>query len=160
MYLKKKLFVYKMDIAKTLENNLDEFKKITIELSNIGDKISDENQAMILLDLILKSFDAIRIVIEYGREYINLGEVVLALRFKELDMKSTNKTMYGNGSDEALGVRGISAKKFFTNNKSQSRSKPRNKKSLRCFIYHKEWYFKRIFLGRKKRYKGIWNQQT
>lgn len=57
IYLKKKLFGYKMDNAKTLEANLDDFKKITIELIYIGEVVSDENQIVILLNALLESFD-------------------------------------------------------------------------------------------------------
>lgn len=49
-YYKKKLFGYKMDTSKTLEINLEEFKKIITELSNIGEQISDENQSVIVLN--------------------------------------------------------------------------------------------------------------
>ena len=43
IYLKEQLFGFKMDPFKYLEENLDEFNKITISLANINEKISDEN---------------------------------------------------------------------------------------------------------------------
>lgn len=50
IYLKKKSFSFKMDPIKPLETNLDDFKKITIELANIREEISEENQAVFLLN--------------------------------------------------------------------------------------------------------------
>lgn len=50
LYIKKsltnKLFGLKMNASKSLDINLDEFKKVTVELGNIGEK----NQAVILLN--------------------------------------------------------------------------------------------------------------
>lgn len=37
-----------MDSTKTLEANLDDLKKVTIELANMGEKISNENQEVIV----------------------------------------------------------------------------------------------------------------
>lgn len=105
IYLKKKLFDFKMDPIRTLNANLCDFKKATIELTNIGEEISDENQAVILLNSLPEAFDAIRAAIEYGREDLTLGVVVSAFRSKELFMKFSNKTMFGNQSGDALSIR-------------------------------------------------------
>lgn len=43
IFLKERLFSFRMDPSKSIEANLDEFKRITIDLTNIGEKISDEN---------------------------------------------------------------------------------------------------------------------
>ena len=45
IYLKEQLFGFRMDPSKNLEENLNEFKKITVSLANIDEKISDENQS-------------------------------------------------------------------------------------------------------------------
>lgn len=47
--LKEKLFNYKMDLSKGLEENLDEFNTICLELANIGKNMTGENQAVIRL---------------------------------------------------------------------------------------------------------------
>jgi len=44
-----------MDPPKSLEENLDGFKVITIGLANIDGKISDENQAILLLNSLSES---------------------------------------------------------------------------------------------------------
>ena len=49
IYLKEKFFGYKMDQSKGLEENLNEFWKIVVDLNNIGEKMLDENPAVILL---------------------------------------------------------------------------------------------------------------
>ena len=61
IYLKDQLFGFKMDSSKTLEENLDDFKVITIALANIEEKISDENQAIILLNSLPESHKDLKI---------------------------------------------------------------------------------------------------
>lgn len=116
IFLKKKLFGFKMEPSKALELNLDDFKKVSIELANIGEAISDENQAVILLNFLPKSFNAIRVATEYGRDSLSLDVVVATLRYKELKMKIGNKKMFV-GTD-ALSVMGRSEKREFKNSKS------------------------------------------
>ena len=68
IYLKEQLFGFKMDPSKSLEENLDEFKKTIISLANIYEKISDENQAIIILNSLPGTFKDLKAVIKYGRE--------------------------------------------------------------------------------------------
>lgn len=57
MLLKERPFGFKMDAAKTLEQNLDNFKKIAITLASVDDKrIGDESQAIILLNSLPDSY--------------------------------------------------------------------------------------------------------
>ncbi|TYK11792.1 Retrovirus-related Pol polyprotein from transposon TNT 1-94 [Cucumis melo var. makuwa] len=56
IYIKEKFFGYKMDQSKSLEENLDEFQKIVVDLNNIGEKMSDENQAAILLNSLPETY--------------------------------------------------------------------------------------------------------
>lgn len=54
IYLKKKLFGYKMDASKTLKTNLDDFKKVTIDFGQHRKGARDENQVVILLNALLE----------------------------------------------------------------------------------------------------------
>lgn len=45
-----------MQKHKSLDENLDEFNKIVIDLENIGEKIGDKDQAMILLNSLSSSY--------------------------------------------------------------------------------------------------------
>ena len=56
IYLKEQLFGFKMDPSKSLEEYLDEFNKITVVLANIDEKISNENQAIIILNSLTDSY--------------------------------------------------------------------------------------------------------
>ncbi|TXG60980.1 hypothetical protein EZV62_012343 [Acer yangbiense] len=69
--------------------NLDEFKKMTIELANAGvdEKLSDENEAIILLNSLPDSFKDVKAAIKYGRTSLSLEECISALKSKDLELK-------------------------------------------------------------------------
>ena len=56
LYLKEKFLGYKMNHSKSLEENLDEFQKIIVDLNNIDAKILDDNQVVILLNSLPKTY--------------------------------------------------------------------------------------------------------
>ena len=91
IYLKEKLFGFKMDPSKRLEENLDDFNKITIDLANIDKKINDENQVIILLNYQLDSFIELKVVIKHERDNISLDDVLGDLRSWDLETKFDNK---------------------------------------------------------------------
>ncbi|KAK0573894.1 hypothetical protein LWI29_015123 [Acer saccharum] len=74
IYLKERLFGFKMDHSKGLGQNLDEFKKMIIELANAreNEKLSDENKAIILLNSLPESFKDVKAAIKYGRTSLSL----------------------------------------------------------------------------------------
>ena len=65
-----------MDSSKTFEENLDDFKVITIGLANIDDKISDENQVIILLTSMHESHKDLKTTIKYGCKSFSLEDVI------------------------------------------------------------------------------------
>lgn len=79
-YLKNKLFGFKMYESKILDNSLDEFKKVIVELGNIDKEIAEEIQVVVLLNSLLEYFDVIRVAIEYRLEDLTLDVMVSTLR--------------------------------------------------------------------------------
>ena len=101
IYLKEQLFGFRMDPSKNIEENLDEFKKITVSLANIDEKIFDENQSIIIFNSLAESFKDLKTTIKYGRESLSLDDVLGALRSRDLEIKIEKKT-----SSKSLQVRG------------------------------------------------------
>lgn len=60
-----------MKPLKSLDGNLYNFKKTTIELSNIGEQVSNENQVVMFVNSIPKTYDSMKVSIEYGMESLN-----------------------------------------------------------------------------------------
>ncbi|TXG51781.1 hypothetical protein EZV62_024305 [Acer yangbiense] len=71
IYLKERLFGFKMDPSKNLGQNLDEFKKMTIELANVGtyEKLSDKNDVIILLNSLPESFKNVKAAIQVWQNF-------------------------------------------------------------------------------------------
>ncbi|TXG46818.1 hypothetical protein EZV62_026112 [Acer yangbiense] len=82
-----------MDPSKGLVQNLDEFKKMTIELANADEnkKLSDENEAIILLNSLPESFKDVKAAIKYGRSSLSLEECISTLKSKDLELKIERK---------------------------------------------------------------------
>ncbi|KAJ9678945.1 hypothetical protein PVL29_020990 [Vitis rotundifolia] len=49
-----------MQEDKNLDENLDEFNKLVIELENTGEKINDEDQTVILLNSLPSTYSQLR----------------------------------------------------------------------------------------------------
>ncbi|TXG64190.1 hypothetical protein EZV62_011184 [Acer yangbiense] len=92
-----------MDPSKGLGQNLDEFKKMTIELANTEDneKLTDENKAIIILNSLIDSFNNVKAAIKYRRNSLTLEEYISALKSKNLELKIEKKD-----SGENLFARG------------------------------------------------------
>lgn len=106
IFLKERLFEYKVNTRETLEQNLYDLLRMTIELANSGenDALSDENQAIILLNSLPNSFEEVKAAIKYGRTAITFDEVVSALRSRDLELK-TEKSTSSNGENYFAGGR-------------------------------------------------------
>ncbi|KAI9186582.1 hypothetical protein LWI28_018815 [Acer negundo] len=149
IYLKEQLFGFKMDQSKSLEDNLDDFIKLNIELANVDstEALSDENQAIIVLNSLPDSYKDLKAAIKCGRDSLSLEDVLGALRSRETEMRSEKKASSGEG----LNVKGRTEKK---NNSRKGRGKSRSKsraKGKRCFHCDKEGHFRRDCPERKNK---------
>ena len=150
IYLKEQLFGFKMDSSKNLEENLDDFKKITVSLANIDEKISEENQAIILLNSLPESYKELKAAIKYGRDSLTLDDVLGALRSRELEIKIEKKA-----TSEGLQVRGRTPRRDHQKGRGKSRSKSRGKRV--CWHCQKEGHLRRNCPDRKKGSESIFN---
>ena len=124
-----------MDTSKTIDQNLDNFNKILLDLGNSGKKFEDEDVSIILLKALLDSFDEVKNAIKYGRDTLSTSIVINAIRSKEFDTKVRKEKSGGSNSRESYYTRGKSSyKKHFHKGKIQSRGKSRGKSGDRkCF---------------------------
>ena len=161
IYLKERLFGYRMSTSKSLEENLDEFLKMTIELANSGDKeaLSDENQAIIILNSLPEAYKEVKTAIKYGRTEITCEEVVSALRSKDFELKternnSSGESNYGRGKSPSKS----SNKNQSTKNKAKSqdgsnKGNDKEKELRTCFYCKKTGHLKKDCFKWKKNQK-------
>ena len=70
MFIREKLFLFKMNQNKNLVENLDEFKKLTNALNQTGEKLGVESEYAILINSIHDTYKEVKTELKYGRETI------------------------------------------------------------------------------------------
>lgn len=91
MYIREKFFTFKMDSGKNIYENLDDFKKITTEFKNLGEKLGDDNEVFILLNSLPESYKEVKTTLKYGRDSVTVSTIISAIRTREMELLSTSK---------------------------------------------------------------------
>ncbi|KAL0685084.1 hypothetical protein Bca4012_051932 [Brassica carinata] len=146
IYLKQKLYSFKMSENLSIEGNIDEFLHIIADIENTSVLVSDEDQAILLLMSLPKPSDQLRDTLKYGsgRVTLSLDEVIAAIYSKELEFGSHKKSIKGQA--EGLYVkdknetRGIGDHREKGNKGNRSRSKSKSKRG--CWICREDGHFK------------------
>lgn len=95
LYIKQKLYSYKIQEDKPIVDQLDEFTKAIDDLEALDKRIKDEDKAIMLLNALPRSYDHLKDAMLYGRVLtISLDEIIFALKTKELQKFSEK----GNGN--------------------------------------------------------------
>ena len=69
LYLRQRLYSFKMAEGKSIEDQMDEFNKIIDDLENVDVKMEEEDQAIILLSALPKSYGHFVDAMLYGRHW-------------------------------------------------------------------------------------------
>ena len=144
LYLKQALHSFKMQDDKSIDEQLDVFNKLILDLENIDVSIDDEDQALLLVSSLPKSYTNFKDTLLYGRESLTLDEVQAALNSKELNHRSEENS---NTVTEGLNVRGRTDKR---DGRPRSKSRSKSKVRIRCYHCHKEGHIRRQCLERQK----------
>src|SRR5438045_8540762 len=72
-----------MEEGSTVKGHLDAFNSIIIDLGNVDIKVDSEDQALILLCSLPRSYDAFIDMLLYGKDSISLEDVSSALKSRE-----------------------------------------------------------------------------
>lgn len=79
IFLKGKFYGFKMNATISLEQNLDDLNKIVLSLTNMGEIIKEEDQAVIILNALPEQFKELKTVIMYSRDTLTLEDVMSTL---------------------------------------------------------------------------------
>ena len=140
LFMKQRLYSYKFHEDRSISEQLTDFNKAVDDLENIDVKLEDEDKAILLLNVLPKSYDDMRDTMLYGREKtITLEEVQCALRSKELRKNSSGQ----ESSSQVLNVGKFKGKKKkFNPNGGQKFQNQKQKegegKETRIFHYCKK----------------------
>ena len=106
--------------------------------------IDDEDQVLLLLSSLPKSYTTFKDTLLYGKESFMLDAVQAVLNSKELNHRSEEK---GSAVAEGLNVRRSSERREF---KSRSKSRSKSRGKIRCYHCHKEGHIRRLCPDKQK----------
>lgn len=121
-YLLKQLFSSKMDPFANLDDNLNRFTKLTHDLTNCDEKLSQDQLAMILLNSISDKYRDIKVALEYGRAKLTTEIIINALKKKALEIKSESKENH-NGDTLLAKGRGFSKPNYHSKHLNENKQK-------------------------------------
>lgn len=130
MFLLAKLFRFKLDLNKDIDENLDVFTKLVQDIKLAGDKHIDDYTPFVLLNSFPDSYSDVKSAIKYGRDSVTLETIVYCLKLKELDLKNAGDRNKGSG--EVMHVSGRSKsrqQKHAKNSENQSNDSGGKKKN-------------------------------
>nr|GEX40906.1 zinc finger, CCHC-type [Tanacetum cinerariifolium] len=148
LYLKKKkLFTFYMRSGKKLSEHIDEFNKLIGNLTNIDVDINDEDQALMLLTSLPRSYANFVETLLYGRDSLTLEDFLSSLNVRELkkrtDAKDDGDGLYVTGTSDHRGNQGRGS--------SRSKSKGKGTYKLKCYICYSEDHLKKECPKRNKK---------
>ncbi|TXG74051.1 hypothetical protein EZV62_002630 [Acer yangbiense] len=148
IHLKQQFFGFTMDERKSIADNMYDFKKLIQDLESLSIEIEDEDQALILLNSLPKSYANFVDTLKYGRQALKLEEIEVAINSKDVENRISGKS-----DADGLMVRGRPDKRQWKknntgNNRSRSKSKPRH---IKCYHCHKEGHIRRDCPERKNK---------
>lgn len=90
VYLKGMLFNFKMDASKSMDENIDEFTRLTLLLRGTDQALGDTSETMILLNSLPKDYN-----VNHALQYIGivprLELVIFEIKARELKMNTSKK---------------------------------------------------------------------
>ena len=87
LFLKTKFFSFKMSENQRLQDHMDNFNQLCLDLENINIKYEDEDKALVLLHSLPKSYETFVDILKHGRDKLTLDDVIGALNSKDLQHK-------------------------------------------------------------------------
>ena len=139
MLLQRRLHTFKMDSGTLLQDHLDAFNRLVMDLQIAGIKKDEETLACALLFSLTSKYRDIENSMMYSKEPITLEQVRQVLNSCDV-----RRHFEGDKDDEASGlfVRGRTSQQGKSKSKHKSKSRV-NKKNAECWGCHKKGHYER-----------------
>lgn len=141
--LRWELYQLKMESGTNLQNHINNFNQLVCQLQNAEEKISDQEQALLLLASLSKSYRPIVHTLLVGREKITPDEAITIVRENERMMSQIDGAAYRG--EQALAVEGSErgrTKSRRDDPRSRSKSRSRDYSNVDCYYCHEVGHLK------------------
>ena len=154
-----KLMSFRMKESGTkLQDHVDAFNDLVVDLENLGEELSDEKKALHLLSSLPPSYQSLsRVLLHRDRETISYNEVVSSLLTDDLQQKMQLSSQPSTSTGAALNVNrgrptqrptGERRTQFRSKSRSKSRGKSPDRKQVTCWKCGKAGHIKRDCKGK------------
>ncbi|OAE25076.1 hypothetical protein AXG93_1163s1110 [Marchantia polymorpha subsp. ruderalis] len=131
-----KLMSFKMVEGTKIQDQIDAFNDLLMDLLNLGANLSDEKKSFQFLSSLPSSYHILsRVLLHRDKKSITYNEVVIALLTDDIQQKLVSSSTPSLSSIAFYVTRGRMEKRSTSVSKSQNRSKSRegNKKEMKCW---------------------------
>nr|TKS05878.1 hypothetical protein D5086_0000128830 [Populus alba] len=103
-YLKKRIFHFQHKKGTSMNDHLNDFNKMIVDMKNLDVEINDEDKALLLLNSLPNTYEHLVTTLLYGKEKIKFIDVSNALVNNEYRKK--DQIVHKESTSKALTVRG------------------------------------------------------
>lgn len=153
IYLKQRLYGYKMSDSMTMEENVNDFFKLISDLENVKVTVSDEDQAIVLLMFLPKQFDQLKETLKYGKTTLALEVITGAIRSKSLELGASGKLSKSNSEALYVQERGRRDRRGRSSDRGKSQNRSQSREKMTCWICGKDGHYKKQCFVWKERNK-------
>lgn len=144
IYLKQRLYSYKMSESISIEENVNDFFKLISDLENVKVSVPEEDQAIVLLMSLPRQFDQLKETLKYCKTTLALEEITGAIRSKTLELRVNGKALKSNSEALSVQERGRSEGRTRQSEKGKHKSRSKSRGAAKtCWICGKEGHFKK-----------------
>lgn len=86
IYLQSKVYSFKMDNTKSIDENIDDFLKIVVELRCIEIVVAEKVQAILILNSLPPSYIQLKHTLKFGNKTLSVHDVVSSAKSLEREM--------------------------------------------------------------------------
>lgn len=156
IYLKQRLYSYKMSESISIEENVNDFFKLISDLENVKVSVPEEDQAIVLLMSLPRQFDQLKETLKYCKTTLALEEITGAIRSKTLELGVNGKALKSNSEALSVQERGRSEGRTRQSEKGKHKSRSKSRGAAKtCWICGKEGHFKKQCFVWKEKNKGF-----
>lgn len=131
------LYQLKMEIGGNLHDHFDAFNQLVCQLVNADDKISDKQQALLLLASLPRSYKPLVKTLLVRKTTLKLDEVTAALQESEKMTRNDNV----NKGDHALAIEDSERGMSHSRKQGQPRGRSKSQSRIPCDMSNMECYY-------------------